>query len=227
MRIHVSVIEDDDKLRASLCGVLDSEPGFKCLSDHATGEDALARLPVQKSPVVLLDLGLPKMAGIECLKGLRAKNPDLRVLVFTQYAREELILDALKAGADGYLLKKFGLAQLFESIRIVQEGGSQFTPSIARRIAEFFRETPGAGAAAAGKEYHLTPRHRELLDLAKRGQTSKEIAAAVILSVHTVNTHFRNILRALEARSRTEAVAKYTEMTHCHSSKFHGGPRNG
>lgn len=155
-----------------------------------------------------MDLILPRMRGVECLRGLREKWPRLQVLVFTQFDHNELVFEALKAGAAGYLLKQTPPAQLLEAIRAVHAGGSMMTPSVARKIFQYFQQLPGEGAHAPT----LSPRETEVLHLARKGLTYQRIADQLHIDFNTVRTHFRNIYLKLEVNSRGEAVAKYFRL---------------
>ena len=204
MPITVSIVEDNDKLRETLARVLNRADGFRCVSQHASAEDALAELPAVKPDVVLMDINLPGMNGVECVRHLKKLRPEIQVMMLTVYEDTENIFNALAAGASGYMLKRTASKELLEAIREVQRGGSPMTAHIARLVVQSFQR-PAADAPAE----NLSEREQQVLDLLSRGLMYKEIADKLQISYETVHTYIRRIYEKLQVRTRTEAVAKF------------------
>jgi DNA-binding NarL/FixJ family response regulator len=202
--IHVSVVEDDPRVRGTLVQLINLSEGFHCVSDHASAEAALEDLPRAKPGVVLMDINLPGMNGVECVRQLKGKLPEAQVMMLTVYEDTELIFKALTAGATGYLLKQTPPAELLSAIREVHRGGSPMTSHIARKVVASFQHP---STPARGME-NLTPREQEVLDYLAKGFLYKEIGEALGISYDTVHAHIRRIYEKLQVRSRTEAVAK-------------------
>lgn len=208
--VRVALVEDDEAVRASLAVLINGASGFTCVCACATAEEALDCIPPAKPDVVLMDIHLPSMSGIECVRRLKAALPATQVVMLTMYEDDRCVFDSLTAGASGYLLKRTPHAQILEAIRDVHHGGSPMTGSIARRVVRAVRELRAAGPATAGCELaHVSPREEEILALLTRGYRYKEIAEALALSVETVRTHLRRIYEKLHVSSRTEAVVKF------------------
>jgi DNA-binding NarL/FixJ family response regulator len=205
MTISVSIVEDDGGVRTSLARLIDSSPGFRCLSQHPTGEDALRELPRANPEVVLMDINLPGLNGVECARRLKPAMPRTQIIMLTVYQNTEHIFNALAAGATGYLLKQTPPAELLAAIRDVHAGGSPMSSHIARKIVQSFQKP----APAARETEGLSPREAEVLDLLAKGYLYKEIADKMGLTYATVHTHIRHIYEKLQVRSRTEAVAKH------------------
>jgi DNA-binding NarL/FixJ family response regulator len=205
MNIRVSIVEDNQRVRTSLARLIDLSEGFKCVSEHSTGEEALAALPAAKPEVVLMDINLPGMNGVDCVRQIKPLLPDTQVVMLTVYENTDLIFQALSAGATGYLLKQTPPAELLAAVREVRGGGSPMTGHIARKVVASFQQS---GESAREFE-NLTPREREVLDHLAKGFLYKEIAEAMSISYDTVHTHIRKIYEKLHVRSRTEAVAKH------------------
>ena len=208
MPIAISIVEDNDKLRATLARVIDRTDGFRCVSDYANAEDALADLPKIKPDVVLMDINLPGLNGVECVRQLKKLLPQIQVMMLTVYEDTENIFNALAAGANGYMLKRTPAKELIEAIREVQRGGSPMTTHIARKVVQSFQKT-GAAAAAAGELAELSVREQQVLDLLAQGLIYKEIGEKLGISYETVHTYIRRIYEKLQVRTRTEAVAKF------------------
>lgn len=202
--IRVSIVEDDARVRASLARLVDGADRFSCVSQHESGERALAELPAVRPDVVLMDINLPGMSGVECVRRLRAVVPAVQVVMLTVYEDTDLIFSALAAGATGYLLKRTPPDELLGGIRDVHRGGSPMTGHIARKVVQSFREADRSGEADA-----LSPREREVLDHLAQGYLYKEIAGRLSISYDTVHTYVRRIYEKLQVHSRTEAVAKH------------------
>ncbi len=205
-KITLVIVEDHSELRESWRKIIDNEPSFECLECFATAEQALREIPLFKPDVVLMDINLPGMSGIECTKRLRAEIPRQQVLIFTVYEDSERIFEALEAGASGYLLKRTSQEQLIQAIVEVRNGGSPMTSEVARKVVQSFRKPAKTSAA---EEANLTPREEEILKLLAQGYVTKEISEKLGISYFTSQTHLKNIYEKLHVRSRTEAVLKY------------------
>lgn len=203
--ITVSIVEDNEQLRGTLARVINRADGFRCLSHYATAEAALEALPKDRPDVVLMDINLPGMNGVECVRQLKLTAPQILVVMLTVYEDTESIFNALAAGAAGYLLKRTKSAELLEAIREVQRGGSPMTTHIARKVTQSFHK---AGLSLQATE-NLSPREQEVLDLLSQGHLYKEIADKLGISYETVHTYVRRIYEKLQVRTRTEAVAKF------------------
>jgi DNA-binding NarL/FixJ family response regulator len=208
MNITVSIVEDDAPAREILTDWIRRAEGFKCVGQHGSVEQALENLPPEKPSVVLMDINLPGLSGIEGVRRLKPLLPGTQFMMLTVYEDVDHVFDALAAGATGYLLKQTPRGELLASIKEVHAGGSPMTSNIARRVVQaFHREAPAAPASA-----ELSQREREVLELLARGYLYKEIAEALHISVPTVNTHIRRIYEKLHVRSRSQAVAKFTHI---------------
>ena len=205
MPITVSIVEDNEQLRGTLARVLSRAEGFKCLAQYPSAEDALKSLPAEPPDVVLMDINLPGMNGVECVRLLKQQLPKLQVVMLTVYEDTENIFNALAAGATGYMLKRTPRAELLAAIREVYQGGSPMTTHIARKVVQSFQQ---AGASTQPTE-NLSPREQEVLDYLSQGFLYKEIAEKLSISYETVHTYIRRIYEKLQVRTRTEAVAKF------------------
>ena len=210
MSISVSIVEDDAHVRASLARLIDSSPGFHCVSQHGSAESALQEIPRINSQVVLMDINLPGISGVECVRRLKPQLPATQIIMLTVYQNTEHIFNALAAGATGYMLKQTPPAELLLAIREVQGGGSPMSGHIARKIVQSFQQTVPASVA----DHSLSPREAEVLALLAKGFLYKEIADSMQVTYATVHTHVRHIYEKLHVRSRTEAVAKHLGQTH-------------
>lgn len=205
MPISVSIVEDSDKFRETLARVLNRSEEFRCISHYPNAEEALKALPADKPEVVLMDINLPGINGVECVRQLKQVMPSLQVMMLTVYEDTENIFNALAAGATGYMLKRTSRDELLEAIREVHRGGSPMTTPIARKVVQSFqRAAPAAPATEA-----LSPREQEVLDCLAQGFLYKEIAEKLNISYETVHTYIRRIYEKLQVRTRTEAVAKF------------------
>jgi len=208
--IRVALVEDDEPVRASLAVLINGANGFTCVRACASAEEALKRIPQEKPDVVLMDINLPRMSGIECVRRLKAALPATQIIMLTMYEDDHCVFDSLTAGASGYLLKRTPHAQILEAIQDVHQGGSPMTSSIARRVVRAVRELRAADTTAASSELaQVSPREEEILALLAKGYRYKEIAEALHLSVETIRTHLRRIYEKLHVSSRTEAVVKF------------------
>jgi RNA polymerase sigma factor (sigma-70 family) len=202
--ITVSIVEDDARVRESLAGLISRAPGFECVSSYPTGEEALADIPKKKPEVVLMDINLPGMSGIDCARKLKSVEPSCQIVMLTVYENTEAIFKALANGASGYLLKATAPEELLVAIQDVHRGGSPMTSHIARKVVQSFQQSPASKATE-----NLSPREQEVLELLAKGFLYKEIADQLHISFETVHTYIRRIYEKLQVRSRTEAVAKY------------------
>src|ERR1043166_4031276 len=205
MSTSVSIVEDDQKTREALATLLCGSEDIRYLNAYSSGEEAVRRIPAQKPDVVLVDINLPGMSGIECVARLSALVPGVRILILTTYDERDLIFEALRAGADGYLLKKSGYDELVGAIEELNAGGAPMSMPVARQIVQHFRRIE----AAAQEIEKLSEREAETLALLAQGYLYKEIADKMNISVNTVRCYLQRIYEKLHVRSRTEAVAKY------------------
>lgn len=202
MPIAVAIVEDDLSIREGIAFLIAHSPGFRCVAVCASAEDALHKLSAQAPDIVLMDIGLPGMSGIECISRLKASSPGAQIMMLTVFEDDERIFQSLAAGATGYLLKKTPPAKLLEAIKDLHEGGSPMSNQIARRVVEVFQRAPAASTPVVA----ISKREHEILICLAQGLLYKEIAATLGVSIHTVRTHLRNIYEKLHVRSRTEAV---------------------
>ena len=210
MPISISIVEDNDKLRGTLAKVIGRADGFRFATDYASAEDALADLPKVRPDVVLMDINLPGMNGVECVRKLKTLLPQTQVMMLTVYEDTENIFKALAAGANGYMLKRTPTKELIEAIREMQRGGSPMTTHIARLVVQSFQK-PAAPASSGGDLAELSEREQQVLDLLAQGLIYKEIAEKLNIGYETVHTYIRRIYEKLQVRTRTEAVAKFLQ----------------
>jgi DNA-binding NarL/FixJ family response regulator len=202
--INVWLIEDDDTYRNAIAGALDQIEGLRCAGAFPDCETTLRQLAAGDPPdVVLLDIGLPGMSGLEGIGRFKSLSPTTPIVILTVYEDPGRIFRAICAGASGYLLKTSTLDQIGQALREVVTGGAPLTPQVARAVLDHF-----ARLASPVEDYGLTPREQEALESMVKGLTKKEIAARLALSIHTVDTHLRNIYRKLHVHTRSGAVAK-------------------
>jgi len=205
MPITVSIVEDNEQLRSTLVRVINRAEGFKCVSNYGSAEAALEGLPGDKPEVVLMDINLPGMNGVECVRQLKQRGVPTLVVMLTVYEDTENIFNALAAGASGYLLKRTKAAELIAAIREVHTGGSPMTTHIARKVIQSFQRS---GPSSSPSE-NLSQREQEVLECLSQGFLYKEIAEKLGISYETVHTYIRRIYEKLQVRTRTEAVAKF------------------
>jgi DNA-binding NarL/FixJ family response regulator len=205
MPITVSIVEDNEQLRKTLARVISRAEGFTCLSHFGSAEAALEALPKEQPDVVLMDINLPGINGVECVRRLKEIAPKILSVMLTVYEDTDNIFNALAAGASGYLLKRTKSAELLEAIGEVHRGGSPMTTHIARKVTQSFQR---AGPSPQPTE-NLSQREQEVLDLLSQGLMYKEIAEKLAISYETVHTYIRRIYEKLQVRTRTEAVAKF------------------
>jgi DNA-binding NarL/FixJ family response regulator len=203
--ITVSIVDDESSLRQSITTFVNGSPGFRCVSAFPSGEAALENLPSQWPDVILMDIHLTGMSGIECVRRLKAMRPEVQVLMLTVYEDPDQIFAALAAGATGYMLKRLTPARLLNAIQEVHAGGSPMSHSIARKVLASFQK-PGPSA----EKGRLSPREQMVLDCLANGFTYQKTGDALKISLHSVRTYVRRIYEKLHVHTRTEAVAKYS-----------------
>jgi DNA-binding NarL/FixJ family response regulator len=208
MAATVSIVEDNDQLRATLVRLLNRAEGFQCVGQYPDAESALAALATTRPEVVLVDINLPGMNGVEFVRRLKQAAPEVLAVMLTAYEDTENIFNALAAGAAGYLLKRAPRSELLEAIREVRRGGSPMTTHIARKVVQSFQKAGPAPPVEGGGDT-LSAREQEVLDLLSQGFLYKEIADKLSISYETVHTYIRRIYEKLQVRTRTEAVAKF------------------
>ena len=204
--ITVAIVEDDPDTRDALAMRLNHAPALRCRNTYATGELAVRGIPIEPPDVVLMDIHLPGMSGIDCVAELKILLPRLPMLMLSNYDEAELIFVSLRAGADGFLLKNSPPAELLLAIEQLHAGGAPMSMPIARKVVDYFYQAPAP--PAAGRE-QLSPREEEVLALLARGLLYKEISGALGVSLHTVRTYVHRIYEKLHVRSRTEAAVKF------------------
>jgi DNA-binding NarL/FixJ family response regulator len=205
MPINIAIVEDNRSFRTKLANYLNEAPGYACTSLCDSAEDALKIIPKLLPDVVLMDIHLPSMSGVDCTRRLKDICPSVRILILTVYEDNDRIFGALKAGASGYLLKRAEPADILRAIQEVKAGGAPMSSQIACRVVQSFREP----ARDPLKDEKLSQREMEILQELSKGYSSKEIAENFSISVTTVNTHLKHIYEKLHVRSRTEAVLKF------------------
>jgi DNA-binding NarL/FixJ family response regulator len=201
---RVVLIEDLREVREGLSVLVNGTPGFLCANSYRTMEDALARISKDRPDIIMTDIGLPGMSGIDGIRMLRERFPDVPILALTVYDNDEQVFAALCAGASGYLLKNTAPARLLESLREAALGGAPMSPEVARRVIHLFRKFRPPDKS----DYHLTPQETELLKLLVEGHYYKTAAHQLGVSINTVSFHLKNIYAKLRVHSKTEAVAK-------------------
>ena len=205
--IRVSVVEDVPGVRENLVHFLHHAEGLCCVSQHGSAEEALRELPALRPDVVLMDIQLPNMSGIDCVRRLKALLPETQVLMLTVYEDSDRIFKALLAGASGYLLKGVASEEIVTAVRDVKHGGSPLNSLIARKVVQFFQSQPPSLDAAA----KLSNREEEVLALLAKGLLYKQIASMLGVSIDTIRKHCHHIYEKMHVSSRTEAVVKYLE----------------
>ncbi len=205
MPIKVSIVDDNDGIRSSLAALIRRSPTLELIGEYADGETAVKEIPARPPDVVLMDINLPGMDGVECVRQLKSILPKLQVLMLTVYEDSDSLFKSLKAGASGYLLKRTASSRLLEAIREVNTGGSPMTPQLARRVVQYF----SAPAQTESDLDKLTPGERDFLEQLAGGYAYKEIADRMKISIDTVRSYVRTVYEKLHVHSRTEAVVKF------------------
>lgn len=207
--ITVSIIDDENQLRQSIETFINGSPGFRCLSAYGSAEAAIKGLADEMPDVVLMDIHMAGMNGIECVERLKEMRHEIQIVMLTVYEDPEQIFNALAAGASGYLLKRLNPDKLLEAIREVHEGGSPMSHSIARKVVASFQKT---SQASGENPALLSPREQTVLDCLAKGLAYKQIADQLSISVTTIRSYLRRIYEKLHVQSRSEAVARYLEQ---------------
>lgn len=206
MPTRVAIVEDNEGTRSSLACLLERARDFQVVGSYADAESALKEVPSRNPDVVLMDINLPGMDGVECVRRLRSTAPGVQIIMLTVYADGNHLFNALMAGATGYLLKRCAPDKLLAGIKEVHEGGAPMTPEIARRVIQHFRAMP---KVASSNPVKLTPRERDILEQLANGFRYKEIVDNLDISDGTLHSHIARIYRKFHVHSRTEAVVKY------------------
>lgn len=203
--IRILVADDHPVVRTGLVAILNTQPDFDVVGEAATGQETVDQAVRFQPDVILLDLEMPELDGVEALRKILLENPDSRVIIFTAYDTDERILSAVRAGAKGYLLKGAPRDEIFSAVRVTSQGGSLLQPAVASKLLE---------QVSSSKENlpALTDREKEVLDLLAQGMTNQAIAENLVITIRTVKFHVSSILRKLEAGNRTEAVRKASEL---------------
>ncbi len=207
MPIRIAIVDDDDGVRTNLARAVDQFGVCACVGQFSSGEEAVVSLAATAAEVVLMDINMPGMSGIECVRRLKAANPGIEFIMLTVYEDTESVFNALAAGASGYLLKLATRQELLDAIQQVRCGGSPMTSHIARKVVQSFRRP----APLETDTTKLSARERQVLDLLTQGFLYKEISQSLGISYDTVHNHIRHIYEKLHVRSRTQAVVKYRE----------------
>jgi len=205
MSITVAIVEDDRRVRESLSVLINGTENIRCVSSHSNGEEAIEHIVFKKPDVVLMDINLPGISGIECVRKLKAQLPQVQILMLTMYEDDEKVFQSLVAGASGYLVKRTSPSELLNAIQEVHSGASPMSGKIARTVVEYFHKQK----QTSPQQEPLSRREEEILRLLSKGYRYKEIADALAISFETVRSHLKNIYDKLHVHSRTEAVVKY------------------
>jgi len=203
--IRVAIFEDNRNLRQGLTQLIDGSPGFKCVGAFANCNQLLERMEESKPDVVLMDIQMPGISGIEAVGKLKENFPDVKILMETIFEDNEKIFDSICNGAEGYILKSTPPVLILAAIKEIYEGGAPMTPSIASKVLKMFKSKESAGP---GESFDLTTREHEILKCLVEGMSFKMIAATCFISIETVSGHIKNIYKKLQVHSKSEAVAK-------------------
>jgi DNA-binding NarL/FixJ family response regulator len=210
MDISVCVVDDTDDIRHALEEIVTMADGYKLVGSYSSGEEALTKLLKANPQVVLMDINLGGISGIECVQKLKPQNPDILYMMCTVYEEDEKIFEALTAGASGYILKKTSPGKMLEAIRELNEGGSPMSSQIARKVVAAFRNRPAVEETTQSKDIStLSNREKEILEWLAKGMLYKEIAAELFISPETVRKHVYHIYEKLHVNNRIEAVNKF------------------
>jgi len=204
MSISLVIVEDLDEVREALKQFISLNPEFKVLATSKTAEEALYDIPKLKPDIAIMDINLPGINGIECIREIKSKVPHTQFMMFTVYENDEKVFEALKAGASGYLLKNTGLIQMIEALKELYNGGSPMSSNIARKLVKSFQQSVDHRENIAA----LTGRENEILQLLSTGLLYKEIAEQLFISTNTVRQHIHKIYEKLHVQNRTEAINK-------------------
>jgi DNA-binding NarL/FixJ family response regulator len=205
MSIKVAIVEDDEQVRENLAKLIGGTKGFDCTGTYASGEEVLEKMPRRLPDVVLMDINLPGMSGVECVRQLKSLAADISIVMFTVYDDSDRIFQALQMGASGYLLKRSTAEEIVHAIEEVHRGGAPMSSYIARKVVQSFQKQGPSDKAGE----NLSKRETDVLGYVARGYTNKEIAEALGLSTETVRGYLKTIYGKLHVRSRTEAAMKF------------------
>jgi len=201
--ISIVIVEDDDLIREGIANIIDEQSGYKCSGSFSNGEAMLEKVKLINPQIVLMDIGLPGINGIECLRQIRQSSPSILVVMLTVFEDDERVFESIIAGADGYLLKKTPAPKIIDALNEVLNGGAPMSNQIAKRVLDKFRLTPDEDETQS-----LSKREKEILDLLAKGYTHKQIAENIFISPETVRGHLKNIYQKLHVHSKTAAVNK-------------------
>jgi DNA-binding NarL/FixJ family response regulator len=215
--LNVAIVEDDDRFRKSLARWVENTDGLHGSGSYANAEEALKNIPKTDTDVVIMDINLPNMSGIECVHKLRLERPALQVIMLTVYEDSDLIFKALQAGAHGYLLKRSSPDKIHEAILEVSRGGAPMSSNIARKVVQSFQNK----GLSPEDQANLTKREEEILGGVVRGLINKEIADELSISVETIRVHLKSIYEKLHVRSRTEAAIKAYPLAGVRPNRSH------
>ncbi len=204
MVIKAAIVEDIKEIRESFASLINRSRGVRCVASYGTAEEALEGLAAIHVDVVLMDIELPGMSGVECVRALKAKHPDLECMMLTMFENEERVFQSLAAGASGYIVKRAASGKLVEAIKELYGGGSPMSPQIARQVVSTFYQRQ----SVLSDDDALTKREEEILALLSKGYRYQEIADTLFISIETVRTHIHRIYEKLHVRSRSEAIIK-------------------
>lgn len=204
MLIKVAIVDDDKDMRSSIATLVRGADALQLVGNYANAEIALKEIPRHPPDVVLMDINMPGMRGIECVRQLKAIMPKVQILMLTVYEDGDSLFNSLQAGASGYLLKRTTSTELLQAVRDVHGGGSPMTPQVARRLVQFFSKPAGGSEVS-----QLSPGEREFIQLLAKGYAYKEIAGHMGISTDTVRYYVRTVYEKLHVHSRTEAVVKF------------------
>lgn len=207
MDISIAIVEDNHDIRQALEQIISMSGGFDLVCSCENGEDALVKLPIYLPKIVLMDINLGGMTGIEVVKDLKPQHPEMLFMMCTVYEEDEKIFEALKAGASGYIIKKTAPSKLLEAIKELDQGGAPMSSQIARKVVTAFQSKPTV--AAEGLVELLTKREMEILEMLASGLVYKEISEKLYISSETVRKHVYNVYNKLHVSNRVEAVNKY------------------
>ena len=201
--ITVSIVEDIDDIRNGLAGIIQMSDGFILLHSFESAEEALPAIISSSPDIVIMDINLPGINGIDCIRQARIKNPRVQFMMFTIYENSDTVFEALEAGASGYLLKNSSPAKIVESLKEMYEGGSPMNAAIAKKLVMKFQKQ-----VSTLNQYNLTPKEHEVLQLMSKGYLYKEIAAELNNTVNTIKQHIRHIYEKLHVQNKAEAINK-------------------
>jgi DNA-binding NarL/FixJ family response regulator len=201
--ITVCIVEDLEDIRNGIAAIINMTDGFKVLQTFANAEDALQQLAFLQPDIVVMDINLPGMSGVECIRRLHEKNRSIQFMMFTIYENSDTVFEALKAGATGYILKNSSPAKIIESLQELHNGGSPMNPEIAKKLVIRFQKQ-----TFSENEYNLTPKEQKILDLMSKGYLYKEIAGELNNTVNTIKQHIRHIYEKLHVQNKAEAINK-------------------